>query len=434
MAKCSPEITVVIPTRDRARTLFASLKTCLSQDYDALRVVVSDNASQDSTKDVVFGFSDPRVTYVNTGRRISMARNWEFALAQVKRGFVTYLGDDDGLLPNAIADLSKLIDGPLKSQAIAWTKAEYHWPDHPDPSLRNILSIPVSNVLFDIQSNKALSHALSLWLPYNRLPTLYNSLVSVDCINRARGKNGVFFNSVTPDVYSGFALLKSLGFYLYSSRPFSVNGASASSNGTSAISGAVLGGEAARFMGEVDIPQHKRFQVIPGAIYSNIAEAALQASDHCYESKIDISNKSVIKLIIRDLYRYLPGRREQSLNELYRMAELCGLLNFAKSYSLRLQSDQVSSGMPSNNPLQFLQATTAVVDAQQFSINDIEGACNFVGRLLPYYSRPVGEIKYSIIHLLRTSRLSDFSHFCGRVSLNAKLLDSAKKVLGYYIR
>ena len=43
------KFTVVIPTRDRADTLLYAIKSALSQDYQDFTVLVSDNASVDST-------------------------------------------------------------------------------------------------------------------------------------------------------------------------------------------------------------------------------------------------------------------------------------------------------------------------------------------------------------------------------------------------
>ena len=108
-AQQSTKFTIVIPTRERCDTLYWSLHTCVSQRYENLEILVSDNYSQDATRDVVMSFNDPRIRYVNTGKRVSMTANWEFALAHVEDGYVTYIGDDDGMMPNALVELNQLI-------------------------------------------------------------------------------------------------------------------------------------------------------------------------------------------------------------------------------------------------------------------------------------------------------------------------------------
>jgi glycosyltransferase involved in cell wall biosynthesis len=103
-----PKITVIVPTRERCDVLQHCLQTLTMQDYQHLEILVSDNFSADATKEVVASAGDPRIRYINTGRRLSMSHNWEFALSHVRDGWVTFIGDDDGLPPGAIASVSDL--------------------------------------------------------------------------------------------------------------------------------------------------------------------------------------------------------------------------------------------------------------------------------------------------------------------------------------
>ncbi len=409
-----PALTVIIPTRNRAVTLEAALRTCVSQDYDRLHILVSDNVSSDHTMDIVRSFKDPRVQYVNTHQGMSMTRNWEFALSHVDRGYVTFLGDDDGLVPNAATDIASLIQ-ETGTPAISWNKAEYHWPNHPNARIRNVLLIPSMNVMLEMSSALALRHATHFWLPYNKLPTVYNSFVAYDAIASARRTGGRFFMSVTPDVYSGFALMKVLRSYLYSSRPFSVNGASALSNGAVAIYGGKLEGEAVRFMSEMDVAQNEMFQVIPGAIYSSIAEALLQANKYCFDSRLKINKKLLIKLILRDIYRFLPERRPQSLEELYRMVAPYGLKKFAEECSIVMARTRFA-GDPLLGEIQMrgaIEKGNLVVDANRFEVKDIHDACTLVGNLLPPYRLPSFIHAYSLFTLVLTAKCTDFSLYAG---------------------
>src|SRR4051794_23129281 len=104
------KVTVIIPTRERPDTLAKCLKTALNQDYGNLEVVVSDNCSSPETAAVVRALNDPRVKYFNTGKRISMSHNFEFATSKVEAGWIVLLGDDDGLLPNSLGRLVRLLE------------------------------------------------------------------------------------------------------------------------------------------------------------------------------------------------------------------------------------------------------------------------------------------------------------------------------------
>ena len=112
------KITVVIPTRERCDVLEKSLKTVTSQNYDNLEIIVSDNFSTDKTKDVVRRANDPRIKYINTGKRVSMTHNWEFALSHVTDGWVTIIGDDDGLLPESLNKIAKIIQSTDRKSVV----------------------------------------------------------------------------------------------------------------------------------------------------------------------------------------------------------------------------------------------------------------------------------------------------------------------------
>lgn len=117
-----------MPTADRAATLEATLRTVTQQNYGDLQIIVSDDASTDHTQDVVKACRDPRVEYINTGKRLGMASNWEFALGHVKGDFVFFLGDDDGLLPSACQDVADVLVF-TNAKALAWENPNYSWPD-----------------------------------------------------------------------------------------------------------------------------------------------------------------------------------------------------------------------------------------------------------------------------------------------------------------
>lgn len=420
MKYSTPELTIIIPTRNRAQTLEHALRTCTSQSYERLNILVSDNASTDDTVDIVKSINDTRIRYLNTHQRMSMTRNWEFALSHVNSGYISFMGDDDGLLPNAASDIASIIQ-QTQTDAISWNKAEYHWPNHPNIALRDLLMVSVNNVLLEFSSDLALKHSTRFWLPYNKLPTLYNSFVSYDSVDACRKAGEPFFRSVTPDVYSGFALMQVLNSYLYSSRPFSVNGSSASSNGAAAISGSRLEGEAANFMSEIDFEQNEMYKVIPGAIYSSIVEALLQANKYCFGSQLKINHKLAIKLILRDIYRYLPDRREQSLKELFHMVEPYDLRDFAEKTSIKIAQAKIETKEKTNDCCvkSAIQSGNFVLNTKSLDVNNIYSACQLVGNLLPPYQLPESKNNYSFSTLVLTNRCTDFNFYAGwRVKLN----------------
>jgi glycosyltransferase involved in cell wall biosynthesis len=272
----SNKYTVIIPTRERAETLRYTLRTAVEQEYVNLSIIVSDNFSQDNTQEVVASFSDTRVQYINTGKRVSMSENFEFGLNHISEGFVLFLGDDDGLLPGAIRRVNTIVE-KTRARAVTSGIAQYVWPNHPDEHARNKMSWSIRNDVEIRHSSEWIRNVLSFRPLYTfDLPGLYCGFVHIDVINSMK-KDGIFFRSQTPDAYSAFACAVALDTYAFSHRPFAIHGASGRSNGASYFH-KHDNSESNKFFQENTIPFHSMLKVCPS--YRVIAsEAFLQLRD-----------------------------------------------------------------------------------------------------------------------------------------------------------
>lgn len=274
-----PVINVLVPTRDRADTLVHCLKTLVNQRYDALRIIVSDNCGTDQTSEVVHSFADSRITYIRTHTRVSMSKNWEFALSHATSGWVTFLGDDDGLLPNACELLAPVL-AECGVDAVNCRASSFVWPGHfaaPKDGLLKI-SLLTSSKVYDARNR--LSEVLGGSLDYSHLPWLYHGgLVTTSLIDRCRKADGTFFNSQIPDLYSAIAISLSTGNYLHTNQPFAINGASSHSTGTSLMMGSASSktSPSAAFNNEPNIPFHRSL-LLGKSLQVMLYESYLQAS------------------------------------------------------------------------------------------------------------------------------------------------------------
>jgi glycosyltransferase involved in cell wall biosynthesis len=111
-----PEVTVVIPTRNRAHLLDVTLRSVAAQTATSLEIVVIDEASTDDTAERIRRLDDPRVAYVRHDRPlgVSLARNRGIAEAQGR--FIAFLDDDDVWAPDKLADQL----GRLRADQRSW--------------------------------------------------------------------------------------------------------------------------------------------------------------------------------------------------------------------------------------------------------------------------------------------------------------------------
>lgn len=226
---------VVIPTKNRLATLRHSLKTVLNQNYDNYMIIVSDNYSSDGTYEFINGLNCKKIKYYNTGLSLSMSSSFEFAISKVDEGFVIVIGDDDGLLPHALEDINALLNQE-RVLAISSKTVTYYWPGG-SPN-QDLLMVPTGygGTTARKTSAESLRSVLTGDLHYSELPMLYTGgVVHTSLIERARNSNGRFYNSFTPDMYSGIAIASVVDQFLRYEAPFAISGLSKYSNGQSQL-------------------------------------------------------------------------------------------------------------------------------------------------------------------------------------------------------
>lgn len=278
-----PRITVIIPTRERASVLDAALRTVTAQRYENMEVIVSDNCSGDGTDAVVERANDRRIRYLNTGKRLSMSHNWEFALSHVREGWVTFMGDDDGLLPGAIHRMAEIIV-ETQAQVIRTDYCTYDWPGMTGRP-QGQLVVPLASGMEKRNSQKWLNKALGGRARYSQLPMIYNGgFIHISVLQRIKEVTGAFFSSVNPDVYTAVAIARLTDDFLFVSEPLAISGTSRFSNGHSAFSASASRNPQAykQFLSEGNIPFHADMpnaegDGMPASLQACVYEAYLQS-------------------------------------------------------------------------------------------------------------------------------------------------------------
>ncbi|MEM2112416.1 MAG: glycosyltransferase family 2 protein [Candidatus Bathyarchaeia archaeon] len=116
MQEILPSVAVIVPTYNRSLMLRRALESILTQNYpNIVKIVVTDDASTDDTKEIVKEYmnKDNRIVFIeNTRYKKGPAGNKNNGLDYVeyiiKPDLFCFLDDDQVLLPNAISRLADL--------------------------------------------------------------------------------------------------------------------------------------------------------------------------------------------------------------------------------------------------------------------------------------------------------------------------------------
>lgn len=117
---------VLIPVFNGADHLALTMDNILAQDLEELEVIVSDNASDDATPEILAGYADdPRLTISRSPTNVGMFGNWDRLLGMVTAPSYTLISHDDLLsgpdvLSRAVAALNAKPDCPAVFSDIAY--------------------------------------------------------------------------------------------------------------------------------------------------------------------------------------------------------------------------------------------------------------------------------------------------------------------------
>lgn len=228
------KVSLIIPTRNRAEYLRHAINTCLACDDPDIEIIVSDNNSVDNTRQVVAGFHDKRIIYLNTGVSLSMRQNFEFSLQHATGDYLLYIGDDDGIFKNGFASLRRLLESH-KPDVVNWRHITYIWPAQDEQRQDGIFKFRYrdffgeaieknpKNILADLSIAKITN--------YRDGANIYHGCVSRKIIDRALKITPYYFMSQIPDVYTSIMNLVLAENFVWFRNPVTIAGESPKSNG-----------------------------------------------------------------------------------------------------------------------------------------------------------------------------------------------------------
>ena len=178
---------IVIPTRERADVLRFAIRTVLKQTRSNYELIVMDNCGSPATRAVVDEFDDPHIRYFRSSEPRILTDNWEQALSHATGDYVTVLGDDDGMMPDAI-EIAERFHQQWPDDVLSWLPFSWTWPDAVIEPVRSLALLHLGSHV-EVRSSRAfLEEILASREDFRMLPTLYCSFVPRALIENVRSR------------------------------------------------------------------------------------------------------------------------------------------------------------------------------------------------------------------------------------------------------
>ncbi len=110
-----PKVSIGFPVYNGGEFIRGALDSLVSQSFEDLEIIISDNASTDSTEEICreYAKNDSRINYIRHSENLGPAFNFQFVLDEAKGEYFMWAAHDDRRAPNFIAEcLSVFNDNP----------------------------------------------------------------------------------------------------------------------------------------------------------------------------------------------------------------------------------------------------------------------------------------------------------------------------------
>lgn len=229
-------LSIVVPTRNRARYATSMIESILELKGDDFELVVSDNSDDDDLAAwVARRPSDPRLIYKRVVGLVSMTENHNHALGMARGEFVCLIGDDDTVLPT-ILDGCRWVHQKELDALTPGTPVRYCWPDFVhrywgDRQAGNVyVDLWKGRIWVGDPRREALACMRRAGQGAAWLPKLYHGIVRRSLLEELKEETGAYCLGVSPDVYLAMALARKVVRQVCTDAPLTVPGSSGGSN------------------------------------------------------------------------------------------------------------------------------------------------------------------------------------------------------------
>lgn len=230
-----PQFSIVIPTRSRAGLLGGAIRSALAQTHDDFEVLVSDNFSDDATPEVIDSYDDARLRSVRSDKPLLMHDSWAFALSHARGEIITYLCDDDAIIPRTLEIVERELER-YDADVAYWRSFSYKSLDWfvDSEQGRFTFGAPFSDHCYEVKSKRLLDDAFDGRVTGRGFtPLMLNTAVRREIFDRAAEAGTNIFRPSCPDYSAMLGLALHARKIIMIDAPLLVAGATPQSIGAS---------------------------------------------------------------------------------------------------------------------------------------------------------------------------------------------------------
>lgn len=99
-----------MPAYNAEKTIFESIQSILSQDFEFFLLYIINDASSDKTRDIILSINDSRIVYIENKKNLGVAESRNRGIKNSKGKYIAFLDSDDLWFPNKLSSQLKLLN------------------------------------------------------------------------------------------------------------------------------------------------------------------------------------------------------------------------------------------------------------------------------------------------------------------------------------
>jgi glycosyltransferase involved in cell wall biosynthesis len=138
----TPQVSLLIPTHNNARTIAETIESCIRQTFRDLEIVIYDEESRDATRDLInaAAAADPRIRVLTSETNSGPLMAWRKLLYEARAPYCTWVWSDDLLMPQFVEVLHGVLQKNPSHLLAGCNAYRYYYPADPN------LPVPKANL------------------------------------------------------------------------------------------------------------------------------------------------------------------------------------------------------------------------------------------------------------------------------------------------
>jgi len=116
-----PKVSVIIPTYNRAHLIARAIQSVLNQTYQDFEIIVVDDGSTDNTEEVVKGFNDGRIRYIQHEKNKGEAAARNTGIKAARGEYIASQDSDDEWLPEKLRKQMEVFKSASSRVGVVYT-------------------------------------------------------------------------------------------------------------------------------------------------------------------------------------------------------------------------------------------------------------------------------------------------------------------------